>query len=481
MGAQVEKPPSSRSLGSIGPMTAEDSTDPGWAWARYEPDARRPWTPALAGHLYRRAAFGANSEQLQQSLADGPQRTVDRLLRPDADIETFNRTYGGYENAAAGSVNALRAWWLRRMMETPHPLLEKMTLFWHSHFAIDGGAVNNPRLMQAHLDLLRRHALGSFSSLLPALVRDPAVLLGLGAGANRRAAPNESLARPLLETFTLGPGHFTEDDVREAARAFTGWFVLRDQLRYLPQEHDDATKRVLGREGNLTGNDVVRIVLGEPATSRTLVHKLYRWLICENREPGDALIAPLAGSFAEDYNVSKLVETMLRSNLFFSSQAYRQRIKCPVEFAVGIVRALESMVPTSELAQAVADLGQDLCHPPTVKGWTGGPYWINTATLTGRSHLAWAMLLGEKPYGDRLDPWAVARKYGHATPESAARFLVELFLQDDLEPAVRDALLQGVQTAGARRDDEPAETRDPASLLRRFAHAVVTLPEYHLA
>lgn len=475
MDAQVEKPPSSRSFGSTGAMTAEDPADPGWAWARYEPDASRPWTVVLAGHLYRRAAFGANHEELQRSLADGPQRTVDRLLRPDTDIETFNRTYSGYEDAA-GSVNALRAWWLRRMIETPHPLLEKMTLFWHSHFAIDGGTVDNPRLTQAHLDLLRRHALGSFHSLLSAITHDPALLLGLGAGASRRAAPSESLARPLLETFTLGPGHVAEDDVRDATRAFTGWFVLRDQLRYLPQEHDDTTKRILGREGNFTGEDVVRIVLDEPATSRTVVRKLYRWLICETPEPGDALIAPLAESFAGDYDVSKLVETMLRSNLFFSPQAYHRKIKGPVEFTVGIVRALESMVSTTELAQAVADLGQDLCHPPTVKGWTGGRYWINTATLAGRSHLARAILQSEKPYGDRLDPWAVARRYGHATPESAARFLLELFLQDDLEPAVRDALLGGMDS-----DNEPARTKDPASGLRRLSHAIVTLPEYHLA
>jgi uncharacterized protein (DUF1800 family) len=481
MAAQVEELLSSPPSGLIGLPTAGELADPGWAWAAYEPQARRPWTPALAGHLYRRAAFGANSAQLQQALADGPQRTVDRLLRPAADVEAFNRTYSGYESAAAGSVNALRAWWLRRMIETPHPLLEKMTLFWHSHFAADGGVANSPRLMQAHLDLLRRHALGSFDSLLRALVRDPALLLGLGAGANRKAAPNESLARPLLETFTLGPGHFTEEDVRAAARAFTGWFVLRDQLRYLPQEHDDTAKRILGREGNFSGDDVVRIVLEEPAPARLLVRRLYRWLIGETAEPGEALIAPLTESFAKDYSVSNLVETMLRSNLFFSPQSYRQRIKSPVEFAVGIVRALEGIVSTTELAQTVADLGQNLCHPPTVKGWSGGRYWINTATLAGRSHLARAMLLGEEPYGDRLDPWAVARKYGHATPESAARFLVELFLQDDLEPVVREALLQGVRTAGADSDGTPAETQNPASRLRGFAHAAVTLPEYHLA
>jgi uncharacterized protein (DUF1800 family) len=457
------------------PATGEEWTNPGWAWAPYAPDARRPWTLALAGHLYRRAAWGANWTQLQQALADGPQRTVDRLLRPDADVDAFNRTCDDYESGAAGSLEGLRAWWLRRMIETPHPLLEEMTLFWHSHFAADGGAVNNPRLIQTHLGLLRRHALGSFASLLRALVRDPTLLLGLGAGANRRALPNDSLVRPLLETFTLGLGHFTEEDVRAAARAFTGWFVLRDQFRYLSQEHDETGKRLLGREGNLTGDDVVRIVLEEPATSRTAVRKLYRRLISEAEEPPDVLIAPLAEAFAKDYDMAKLTETMLRSNLFFSRQAYRRRIKSPVEFAVGIVRSLEGLVSTTELVRDVAELGQNLCHPPTVKGWPGGPYWINTVTLAGRANLARALLLGGEPYGDKLDPGVVAQRHGNTTPESAARFLFELFLQGDSEPAVRDALLQDVQKAAAGGAGEPGAT------LRRVAQAVVTLPEYHLA
>jgi hypothetical protein len=462
-------------IGLVSPAAGEELTDPGWAWASYEPDARRPWTLALAGHLYRRAGWGATWPQLRQALADGPQRTVDKLLRPDGDVDAFNRTCDSYESGAGGSVHGLRAWWLRRMIETPHPLLEKMTLFWHGHFAADGGAVSDPRLMQTHLGLLRKHALGSFASLLRALMRDPALLLGLGAGVNRRAAPNDSFARPLLENFTLGPDHFSEDDVRGAARAFTGWFVLRDQFRYLPQEHDETTKRILGREGNLTGDDVVRIVLEEPATSRTLVRKLYRWLICETEEPPEALIAPLAESFARDYDIAKLTETMLRSNLFFSSCAYRRRIKSPVEFAVGLVRSLEGMVSTTGLARDVADLGQNLCHPPTVKGWPGGRYWINTVTLAGRSHLARALLLGEEPYGDKLDPEAVARKHGNTTPESAARFLLELFLQGDVEPAIRDALLQEIRTAAESGTGEPGAT------LRRAALAVAALPEYHLA
>jgi len=455
-------------------LTDRPAADPHWAWATYEPDAERPWDLALAAHLYRRAAFGAGWDQLQQALSEGPQRTVDRLLRPPADVEAFDRRLDESENTAANSLDGLRAWWLRRMMETPHPLLEKMTLFWHSYFPVDGGELNNPRLMQEHVHLLRSHALGSFSTLLQAISRDPALLLWLGADANRKASPNESLVRPLLETFTLGPGHFSEQDVQEAARAFTGTFVLRGQLRYLPQEHDEAVKRFLGREGNLTADDVMRIVLDQPATAQTVVRKLYRWLISETEEPGDALIAPLAESFTKDYNVAKLVETMLRSNLFFSPQAYRQRIKGPVEFALGLAKAMEGMVSATQIGQDAAGLGQDLCRPPTVKGWRGGPYWINTATVVGRHNLASSLLQSGKPYDGKLDPWAVAQKHGHATPESAARFLLDLFVQNDLEPDIREALLQIVRTPATNSDG------GPGAMLRRLAYAVATLPEYHL-
>jgi uncharacterized protein (DUF1800 family) len=459
----------------IGLATAAELADPGWAWTAYEPDARRPWNPALAGHLYRRAAFGAGWEPLQQALSDGPQRTVDKLLRPQADVEAFNRRCDESENIAAGSLDGLRAWWFRRMMETPHPLLEKMTLFWHGYFATSGGELNNARWMQEHVQLLRSHALGSFNSLLQAVSHDLAMFQWLGADTNRKAAPNDSFVRPLMETFTLGPGHFTEDDVREAARAFTGWFVLRGQLRYLPQEHDETVKHILGREGNFTADDVVRIVLEQPATAHTVVRRLYRWLISETDEPSEGLIAPLAGSFAKDYDVTKLVETMLRSNLFFSQQSYRQKVKCPVEYAIGIAKAMEGMVSATQLAQDVAGLGQDLCRPPTVKGWTGGRYWINTATLVGRHNLAASLLRTGKPYDSKLDPWAVAQRHGHTTPESAARFLLELFLQGDLEPDVRDALLQNVRTPTTNGDGGPETT------LRRLAYATTTLPEYQLA
>lgn len=440
--------------------------DPGWAWAAYEPDAQRPWNLALAAHLYRRAAFAAGWEQLQQALRDGPQRTVDRLLRPDADVEAFNHAYDDNENAT-GSIEGLQAWWLRRMIETPHPLLEKMTLFWHGHFATNAEAVNSPGLMRAQIQLLRSGALGPFGSLLQSMSRDPALLVWLGAGANRKAAPSDGFARPLMETFTAGPEAFTETDVREAARAFTGWFVLRDRLRYISREHDDTTKRILGREGDFTGDDVIRIVLEHPATPRSLVRKLYRWLIGETNEPSDALLAPLAESFAKDYDVSRLVETMLRSNLFFSPQSYRHRVKCPVEYAVGIVNAFGAVVSTTQLAHDITGLGQALYCPPTVEGWSGGRDWINTATLIGRHNLAAALLRPDGPYGGKLDPWALAQRHGCSTPEAATQFLVGLLVQDDpLEIVQQD------------RSDCPS---DPNASLRRLAQAVMTLPEFQLA
>ena len=448
--------------------------DPGWAWAPYEPDDRRPWDLGRVGHLYRRAAFGAGWDQLQQALSDGPQPAVEKLLRPGPDAAAFNQTYDEFEASAtgSGSTDVLRAWWLRRMIHTPHPLLEKMTLFWHDHFATGNAKVKNALLMRDHVRTLRTHALGRFGPLLEAVSVDPATLLALDCQANRKAQPNENSARELMQRFSLGPGNYREEDVREAARAFTGWFVLRSRLRYIAREHDSGVKKILGQEGNFEGKDVVRIVLAQPAAPRLLVAKVYRWLISETQRPDDALIAPLAESFAKDYDVSKLVETMLRSNLFFSPGAYRRRIKCPVEFALGIVKGLEGSVSTTRLGQDLAALGQNLYHPPTVEGWPGGRHWINRSTLIGRSNLALALLSGAKePYGDKLNPLAVANRHGHATPESAGRFLLDLFLQGDVQADVAETLL---------KTDTPASA-DPSRRLRGVAHTIVTLPEFQLA
>ena len=442
------------------------------AWAPYEGSARRPWNLARAAHLHRRAGFGATWGELRQALGAGPQRTVDRLLRPEADVASFNRTYDSYEKAVASSSSAesLRAWWLRRMIRTPHPLLEKLTLFWHDFFAASAARVPGASLMQRHVGLLRAGALGHFPTLMARIARDPAMLLSLGAEANRKARPNDHFARQLLHRYTVGPGSCSDRDVREAARAMTGWFVLRGRLRYFAREHDDGPKTILGKTGTFNAEDVVSIAAGHPATARHVVRRLYRWFISEADEPDDTLLAPLIRSFAGDFDVARLVAAMLRSNLFFSPKALRRRIKRPVEFAVGIVRGLEATVGTTRLAEDLAALGENLYFPPTASGWEGGRYWLNHATLIGRSNLAASLLAASGPYEGKLDPAAVARRHGHADAQAAGRFLANLFLQPEATDGTCQRLWKGVPPGGGLPDR-----------LRTFARRAVTQPEFHLA
>jgi Protein of unknown function (DUF1800) len=446
--------------------------DPAWAWAPYTPDAERPWDLRRAGHLYRRAGFGASWDQLQQALRDGPTKTVDRLVRPGAAGDAFNRTFDGYEGRSidpgTNSVETLRDWWLRRMIQSPHPLLEKMTLFWHDHFAASS-RVKNGWLMAHHVSQLRAHALGRVEPLLAAVVRDPALLLGYAAATNRKSRPEQTIARAWLERFTVGPGQATARDVSETARAFTGRFVLRNQYRELAYERDGGTKTVLGTTGDLSDADIVRITAKHPATARNLARRVYRWLVSEADEPSDALLAPLVEPLAASGDIGRLVETILRSNHFFSPAAYRRKVKSPVELAVGIVRGLDAMVPTTPLGNDLADLGQNLGQPPTSQGWVGGTAWINTATSAGRANLAASLLSGAAPYPGKLDPYAVAKTHGQSTPDAAARWLVDLMLQGDLPPSVTRLVVNS------------ASSGDPTIALRSVAHTLAALPEFQLA
>ena len=466
------------SIEALSQSASARSADPAWAWKAYQPDAHHPWNLRWAGHLYRRAGFGPSWKQLQQALADGPQTTIDRLLHPAVDVEAFNRTYDEYEAGAAseddnngGGLEMLRDWWLRRILQSPHPLLEKMTLFWHNHFAVSGKKVASGMLMQRHVKLLRSQALGNYRPLLAAVVRDPAVLVNLNVAANRRYQPSATLARRLLEAYALGPGNYSEEDVREAARALTGWFVSRRDVRYVEREHDTGTMRILGRSGQFGGDDLVRIVLEQSAASRLIVRKLYRWLISEVEEPSEELIAPLVEAFGKDYDIARLAGTLLRSNLFFSPVAYRQRIKSPVEFGAGIVKAFGGLVPTAPLVQHLAALGQSLGDPPTLRGWEGGRAWINPFTLVGRGNLAATLLSADTgDFAGKLDVDGTATNGGAANHEAAVRLLLEVLLQDDLPPAVRAMIA-----------DTAAGPSDSVWRLRRIAYLITTLPEYELA
>ncbi len=461
---------------------------PKTAWEPYRPSAAEPWDVRKVGHLYRRAGFGATWAELQHGLADGPDRTLDRVLNGRPESDDFARTteYMATERSLPPGAPGvqLAAWWLDRMLTTAHPLREKLTLFWHNHFATSHAKVRNARLMLAQYRTLHRHALGSFRELLTEMsVGDAAMMVWLDAKESTKEKPNENYARELMELFSLGIGHYTETDIREAARAFTGYQVKNGAATFDPKRHDGTDKTVLGRTGKWKGDDVVKVCLDQPACPRFVTRKLVRFLVAEGEPLGDEYVDPLADAYrASDFDTGKLVATILRSNLFFSPLAYRQRIKAPVDFACGIVRGLEGTVGTLGLANALESLGQVLFAPPSVKGWDGGPAWLNGQTLLFRQNLALALTsTDDVRFGRRCDPAATLERHGKRADEDAVDFLLGLFLQGDVPAETRAGLVDYL--AGARKATVPPYwTPDDAAnhRLRAVAHLVLTLPEFQL-
>jgi len=457
--------------------------DPARAWAAYEPSEAAPWDLGRVAHLHRRAGFSGPWPTLQRDLKDGPEASVNRLLdgEPAAADGKPSAAFEGLADAmsrqlAPGATLArLQGLWLYRMIFTGHPLRERMTLFWHNHFATSQAKVQNPALMQRQNDLFRAHALGRFRPLLDAVGRDPAMLVWLDATANRKAHPNENYAREVMELFTLGRGRYSEKDVQEAARAFTGRFVVRDRFEELTAQHDGGTKTVLGRIGALTGDDVASVLLAQPACAEFLCGKLVRQFVTEVDPLPPALLGPLAGALRDsEYDVRATLETVLRSNLFFDASVRRKRVKSPVEFAVGTVRALEVLRPTVQadaLAVACDRMGQSLYAPPSVAGWDGGPSWVNSTAMLGRTNLALALLSADDaPLGKRLDPAALAARHGFTDAPDAARFYNDLLVQDAFDRKV------GASVAAAVR-----RSSDPAAAAREAATLVLTSPEYQLS
>ena len=469
--------------------------EPRTAWERYRPSPENPWDLKKAGHFYRRAAFGASLEELQTAVGAGPERTITALLqgRADGDADTLWTTMSR-SLAEANNGAQLSALWLYRMLYSPHPLREKLTLFWHNHFATSNLKVQNAGYMLGQYELLRRHAQGSFRTLLTEMSRDPAMLIWLDTIQSQRNQPNENYARELLELFSLGirnarrPGqrNYNEDDIRQAARAFTGWRIENGQAVFRARDHDAGEKTVLGQRGAWRADDIVRICLEQESTPYFLTRKLFRFLISDAIEPTPALLEPLAEEFRRsDYDFGALVERMLRSNLFFSAAAYRSKVKAPVDFVLGIVRGLETGqggVGTVELAKALEGLGQRLFYPPSVAGWDGGRAWLNGQTFLLRQNLALALTsTADTRFGRRLDPAPLMRRQTRGAQEQQVDFLLRVFLQGDVPTASRDRLLQ--YAAQAERQAYPVFwTADDAAnqRARTLCHLVLCLPEFQL-
>jgi uncharacterized protein (DUF1800 family) len=470
--------------------------DPAWAWQRYRPSNATPWDAKAAGHLLRRATFGPTRADLQAAVDAGPDRAIDQLFAGRND-QAHDALWITMSQAVRDSNNAgqLPALWLYRMLASPHPLREKMTLFWHNHFATSNLKVQNAAAMLGQYELMRRHAFGPFRPLLAEMSRDPAMMIWLDTTQSTRRQPNENYARELMELFSLGiqnmrrPGqrNYTEHDIREAARAFTGWRVDNNQAAFRQADHDDGEKSVFGQRGRFRGDDIVRLCLEQESAAYFLCRKLFVCFVSETIAPTPELLEPLAAEFRRnDYDVGDLLQRMLRSNLFFSPQAYRARVKSPVEFALGIVRGLEGSgesrpgVSTSSLALALEGLGQKLFYPPSVAGWNGGRAWLNGQSFLLRQNLALALTsTADNRFGRRCDPAALVRG---VAAEEMVDFFLKLFLQDDVPAATRSQLLE--YATGATRQNYPVFwTREDAAdqRVRSLCHLILCLPEYQLA
>ena len=382
-------------------------------WQPYESSEKTPWNLPRVWMLHRRAGFGATWQQLKRDQSDGPQKSVARLIdgtsrEEDSGFEEIS-TLLLKQAVASQQILRLSAWWILRMYRGSDPFAERRTLMWHNHFATSNATIQNLFRMYRQNQLFREHGIGKFKTLFDKVIKDPAMLVWLNANDNRQGHPNENLGRELLELFSLGEGNYTEDDVKEAARSLAGWTVndmvtmTEDPIDDPPTDtvmirdywQDPFYKTVLGKTGNWDGDDLLKIVLEHPATSKRLAWRICDELFGENVVSNDAIIELAAGMAERKLDLSWAFNTVLNSQLFFSNANLKSRIAPPETFVLGALIAMETAsrpASTLALADVFTSLGRSLFQPPNVGGWDGGRVWLNARTLVARSNFVDAVI-----------------------------------------------------------------------------------------
>jgi uncharacterized protein (DUF1800 family) len=432
--------------GTVAPVSIVDTVDTvdttaegpaGWA-GDLSPIAASDWSADRAAHLLERAGFGAPPDEIARVAALTPQQAVDALvdyesipntLKPfdesviwDPGMDPFPPSraeavriarergvglgekilpegaqrrlqpvvdkffYGLYANAI--ETQRLGLWWASRMLTTRRPLEEKLTLFWHGHFATGENKVRDYRMMLRQNEMLRARASGKFRDLLVGILKDPAMLVFLDNGENVKQHPNENFGRELLELFSMGVGNYTERDVREAARAFTGWTNDVLAFKFDADRHDFGQKVFLGRTGNFDGEDIIDTILAQPVTAEFVAAKIYRFFVRE--EIAASVRAELGRTYRDSgYQMKPLLKRILLSKDFYSPPALATQIKSPVHLVVSTYKkmSLREMPTVPDFGRMTSSLGQSLFNPPNVAGWAGGRTWITPSTLLNRGNL----------------------------------------------------------------------------------------------
>ena len=391
---------------------------------------------AELSHLLRRAGFGGRPTEIAAAVKVGYATTVEALVRPVTTDAGRSATpppafaaepqqpgkkadpgaKAQYRAGRRAQAQALTTWWLQRMVAAEHAHPEKLVLVWHGHWATSIRKVKSARLMLAQNETLRRLGAGNFTTLARAMVRDPALLVWLDAPKNRKTRPNENLSREFVELFTLGIGHYSEDDVREAARALTGWRVDKStgSARLRTAQHDERPKTVLGTTANLDDQSLVDLILRQPASAPFVITSLWQRFASPDPPPADAMTRLLA-AYGPRRDIRALIRAMLLDPVFRSAGVRNSLVKQPVEYVVGTLRALH-VAPTPAVAGMLAKLGQVPFAPPTVGGWPAGAAWLTTSAAQERLTFAeWA--------AGRADLSGVQRQPPAARLDAVARLL----------------------------------------------------------
>ncbi len=478
----------------------------------YRPTSDDPFDKLKAAHLLNRAGFGGTPDEIQRVVKDGPSASAERLLdfhaksasdRSETDgpdlssIEGLPKTFPELRRMFAGknqeqrkglrqqlmkanrqAIGATVGWWMDRMAFGPNPLQEKLTLFWHGHFTTSAKDERSASLMWEQNDLLRKMAAGNFREFVKSISRNPAMLDYLNNSQNRKGHPNENYARELMELFTLGIGNYTENDVKEAARAFTGWAHEGGDFVFRADAHDDGTKTFLGRTGNFNGDDIIELILAHPACPRYIAGQLFSFLSYDpDTDKGlrDGLASVLQSA---KYELRPLLKTILTGRAFYSPKAMGSQIKSPVQLVVGTVRLLGMTMPPTEMLYGVLrQMGQVPLAPPNVKGWPGGHSWINASTIfvrynTGVRLAAQAKLSAAAPTTAPADGPALANGATTNTAQSPSARIVRDWVSRLIQRPVDPAKIKILDEAMTAESSEKS--------LRAMVQLVLSMPEYQL-
>lgn len=477
-----------------------------------------PWNRRSAAHLLRRAGFGGSPADIDRlaamnagsavaSLVEfantaslpaqppletppvpprGLFRGLMQVMAPGmaADQATTDarRAFQMANNQTRRrNLIAMQQWWLGRMIASPAPLQEKMTLFWHGHFTSSPEKQTTAQELLMQNQLFREYALGNVRDLTLHVSQDPAMLRYLDNNVNVKSHPNENYARELMELFTLGIGNYTEQDIRESARAFTGWTFRRNPDgtgSFIDNrvQHDDGIKTFLGQSGNFAGNDIVDIIFRQPAASKFFASKLLSFFVYMDPEP--QLVDQVARLLVKsNFEIKPVLAALLRSNVFFSDRAYRALVKSPVEFLVGTHQLFGiAEVAPIELA-TLRSMGQVLFYPPNVKGWDGGAAWLSSQTILTRENFANGV--AQNPKMMESASW-LSQAMRTMEPRAVAKTLTDTMLQGDVSPASVAQLVAYLggsgQAALAQLSPENVDER-----VRSAAYLTMAMPAYQLA